>query len=597
MFSGILKTSWRNLSRDRTYNAINIIGLAAGLSSFIIILLYLNYELSYDKWNPHLGNVFRISLKSESGTLPQTPAPLAAFLAQNYSAAEAATSIQPADDYELMISTEQKKLYQKGVVIVDSLFMRVFPYKLIKGNANTALNQPNAAIISEELSQKLFGTTNPLGKTLKVHNSMEGIVTGVMQFPKTPSHINISLLLRNPYEKQDRFWENYSYHTYIILKSKISQPRIEDDINRLYYNERIKKDNIPFEHYKRSGEQTALFIDAVPDIHNFPKYGSSNFTTVSILLGLAMLLLLAGAINFSNLAIAKSIKRAKEVGVRKTLGSGTVQLIVQFMFETALQCVISLCISIVIVYLALPYLNRSFGIDLRFWKYDTTASLVAQIILCLSVVILISGLYPSFFLSRFNPNKVLKGDFSTGKTGKVFRNSLIVVQFMVSAFFIVATLVISTQMNYMKNKDKGFTDTQVLRIEAMQNTREGRFDGARNTLLSLPGVAYVAKSTNVPGDRNFGDTSTISFKYSGKEYRMSSVKISTDYFNALEVSLVKGRLFSSNYADQHTRTAIINETAAKNLNMPNSLGQTIYFPDCDTVPVQIVGIVKDFNVG
>ena len=596
MLKNYFKTAWRSFSKSGAYSTINILGLAAGLSSFIIILLYLNNELSYDKWSPELKKVYEVSLQKEADISQGTPAPLASFLAQNYPAADAATSIMPSGDYETLLTADDKKIYQKGVVTVDSSFLKVFPYKLVKGDAATALNPPNAVILSEELSHKLFGNTDPTGKPIKIYNEIDGVVTGVMQLPKTPSHLNAQMLMRDPRAKQSMWWENYSYQTYIKLKQPVTEAKIEDGINRLYYNERLKnEEKMSFEIYKKSVQKQTLFTDAVPNIHNFPKHGSSNFTTVSVMLILAVLLLLAGAINFSNLTIAKSIGRAKEVGLRKVLGSDRKKLILQFMSETAFQCLVSLCIAIIVVYVALPYFNRSFNISLSFWQRDNSASLIAQIALCLLLVTLLSGLYPSLFRSRFNPVKVLKGDFSTGSKARLFRNSLIVVQFMVSAFFIIATLVISKQMHYMQNKDKGFSDAQVLRIQTTQKTRDTDFDAVRNTLLSIPGVTNVAKTTKVPGDKDL-DTSAINYKFAGKEYRMASVKISTDYFKTLQVALVKGRLFTGEYADQNTRTAVVNEAAVRKMNVTDPIGKTITFPYCDSVPVQIVGVVKDFNV-
>lgn len=595
MFRNYLITAWRNLSKSKIYSVINILGLAAGLSSFIIILLYLNYELSYDKWNPELRKVYKVLLRSEAEIKPTTPAPLASFLAQNYPGVEAATSMQPSGDFETLLTANDKRIYQKGLVIADSSFLKVFPNTLIEGDAATALNQPNAVILSEELSLKLFGNNNPIGKSLKAYNALDCIVTGVMMVPETPSHLNVQMIMRNPYEKDNNFWENYSYQTYIKLKRPVAESKIDDAINRLYYNQRVKKDGISFEYYEKEVQKQALFTNAVPDIHNFPKHGSGHFTTVSVLLILAVLLLVAGAINFSNLTIAKSIGRAKEVGLRKVLGSGRKQLILQFILETAFQCLMSFCIALVVVYVALPYLNRSFDISLSFRQHVNAVPLAAQIVSCLLVVTLLSGLYPSVFLSRFNAVKVLKGDYSTGTKGRLLRNSLIVVQFMVSSFFIIATLIISVQMRYMQNKDKGFSDTQVLRIQTTQKTRDKDFDVVKTVLLSIPGVTHVTKTTTVPGDKE-ADSSTVNFKYAAKEYRMASVKISTDYFTALQVGLVQGRLFTEEYADQNTRTAIINETAAKKMSLPNPIGKNISFPFCDSVPVQIVGGVEDFNV-
>lgn len=595
MIKNYFKSALRNLLKNKIFNIINITGLSVGLASFIIILLYLNYELSYDKWDPSLKKVYKISIRTDEDINPLTPAPLASFLLQKYPDAEAATSIQPAGDFEVLLANGDKKIYQKGLVTVDSLFLKVFPYKLMIGNHATALNQPNAVILSEEVSHKLFENDNAIGKTVKIFNAFDGVITGVMEKPTGPSQLNAQLLMRDPNEKQNMFWQNYSYDTYLKLKHQVSEAKMENDINKIFYNDQLKRDNQSFEEYKKAGQKTALFSDAVQNLHNFPKYGRSNFKIISILLILAVLLLLAGAINFSNLSIAASINRAKEVGVRKVLGSGRKQLIWQFMSEIGLQCIISLCFAILIVSIALPYLNNSFNLSLNFSQMNRGASIILQIAICLITVTILSGLYPSIFLSGFNTTKVLKGDYSSGKKGMGFRNSLIVIQFIVATFFISGTLIISRQMHYMQNKNKGFSGTQVLRIQSTQKTRDANFQTTRNLLLSVPGVSYVSKTTKVPGDKGLIDTTTVNFKYNGNEYRMGSVKVSTDYFKTLKVDLIKGRFFDDNYADQNTRTAIINETAAKKLKINNSVGETISFPHCDSVPIRVVGIVNDFN--
>jgi putative ABC transport system permease protein len=289
------------------------------------------------------------------------------------------------------------------------------------------------------------------------------------------------------------------------------------------------------------------------------------------------------------------MSRAKEVGVRKVLGSGRRQLIFQFMVETATYCMLSLCLAVLIVYATLPYINGQFNLALSFGQQGNAIFIIAQIVVCLLFVTLLSGLYPALLLSRFNAAKVLKGNYVNGKQGMLLRNSLIILQFMLSAFFIIAILVINSQMQYMQSTDKGFSGSQVMRIQAAQNTRDADFDMMRNTLLAIPGISNVAKTTNVPGDKEV-DTATSNFKFQGKEFRLSSVKISTDFFKTLKVGLVKGRLFTDEYADQHTRTAIINETAAKKINIADPIGKFISFPYCDSVPIQIIGVVKDFNM-
>jgi putative ABC transport system permease protein len=595
MIKNYFKTAWRNLAKNKAYSAINIIGLAIGLTSFIVILLYLNYELSYDTWNSSLKKVYKISEQTDKEILTETSAPLAEFLHLNMPDIEAATAIQPAGEFEYLLSVGDKKIYQKGGVTADSSFFKVFPYKMVKGSIATALDKPNAIVISQELSEKLFGNNNPIGKTIKLFGRFENEVTAVMQKPDKPSHLTVEFVYRSSFEKENKFWDNHSYNTYAKTKQSISVEELEDKVNRIFYDKQLKKDDQSLDAFRKAGHTAGLFADPVPKLHNFPKHGSSNFTTVSVLLALAVLLLIAGAINFSNLSVAASIRRAKEVGVRKVLGSSRRQLLWQFMGEIALQCFISLFLAIFLVNAVLPYFNNEFNINLSFFQSKNVLSVTLQIALCLLIIVILSALYPSLFLSYFNATKVLKGDYSRGAKGMRFRNALIVAQFTVAAFFIIGTLVISRQMHFMRTKDKGFSGEQVMRLQASQKTRDKDFDMVRNTLLAISGVAYVSKTTTVPGDA-FSDTGTISFKYSGEEYRMNSVKVSTDYFKTLNIDLVKGRLFDDSYRDQNTRTAIINEGAAKKLNLQNPLGAIINFPYCDSVPVQIVGVVKDFNV-
>ncbi len=597
MLKNYFKVAWRNLLKSKVFSTVNIIGLAAGLASFVIILLYLNNELSYDKWNPELKKVYRVSVYENGDYLPQSYAPLARFLADNDPEVESATAMQGGMDFDVLMDANNKKIFQKGFISVDSLFLKVFPYKIIRGDAKTALNKPDATVITEELAHKLFGDKDPIGQTIKIFNAVTGTITAVMQEPKTPAHFGAQVLMRMPYEKQNMHWGNRSFQTYIKLKHPANQTKLEDAINSFYYNERLKKGNKSYETYKKAGPKTYLFTDAVGEIHNFPKHGESNFKTVSILLILAVLLLLAGTINFSNLAVAKAIGRAKEVGIRKVLGSDRKQLVFQFMSETALQCAISLGIAVFIVYFSLRYINQSFGLNLSFWQQENPASIIIQIAICLLVVVLLSGLYPSLIVSKFNTAKVLKGNYTSGNKGTFFRNSLIIVQFMVASFFVIAVLIIKSQMNYMTTKDKGFSAEQVMRIQAPQKIREQGFETVRNTLLSVAGVQLVAKSTSVPGDsKMLADTSTFDFKFNGESFRLASVKISTDYFKTIKTALKNGRLFDESFADQNTRSAIINETAFKKLNDPQLIGKNIAFNGCDSVPVKVVGVVKDFNV-
>ena len=598
MLRNYFKIAWRNIIRMKGYSAVNIAGLAIALTGFIMILLYLNHELSYDTWDSSLNRVFKVSVRSDEDIFQETPAPLAAFLKEHASEVEAATAIQPSGDYPVLLDAGNKKLYQSGGVAADSAFLTVFPYRIIEGDAATALQKPNAIIISSGLSKKLFGDTDPIGQRIKIFDAFENEVTAVMAEPDKPSQLDVQFIWRTQTRPKEMHWGNYSFDTYVKTRQKISVDKLEGDLNQIYFNARLKGTYSSVAAFRKAGHQAGLFLDPFQDLHNFPRYGASDFGRVAVLFLLAGLLLLSGCINFSNLSVAASIRRAKEVGVRKVLGSGRGQLFWQFMTETAILCFISLCVALLMVQLLLPYFNRPFHMNLDFFHAGNLGSMTLQIAICLAGVIFISGLYPGLILARYNTASVLKGDYSRGQKGKVFRNAFIIVQFCVSAFFMIGVLVINRQMHYMRTKDKGFSGARVMRLTATQKTRDQDFERAKHALLSVPGVQYVSKTTTVPGDATLGaiDTVTYSFKLGAGQYRMASVKVDEDYFKMLGVRLLSGRLFNNGYADRNTRSAVVNESAAKKMGIQNPVGTFIHFPYCDSIPVQIVGVVENFNV-
>ncbi len=596
MFKNYIKIAWRNLRNNKWYNAINITGLGIGLASFILVLLFLNYELSYDKWNPELKKIYKLGLEDKNGIAwnGATPEPLGRLIAAKYSSAEAATRISGAGEYEILVAANDKKIYQKGITEVDSLFFKVFPYQLSSGNIHTVLNAPNAAVITEAVKEKLFGHEDPVGKRIKLYGRLEVVVNGVIQSPDQPSALNMQILFRSPHEKSNNHWQNFSYQTFIKVKKAVTAQQLERDINSIYYNDQLKDGNLTYQQYLEKDNKTLVFSEELSALHNFPKNGGSNFKTIVVLLVLAFLLLIAGAVNFSNLSIAASVKRAKEVGVRKVLGGSRKQLFRQFMGEAILSCCISLGIAVLLVIALMPWFKQEFNIEFSIWG-SNISYFILQIALCIVTVILLSGLYPSVFLSRFNTSKILKGNYSQGKSGLKLRNSLLILQFTLSAFFVFAVIVITSQVYYMQTKDKGFSGDQIVRIEAQQGTREEGFDKTRAALLSIPGVELVSKTTLVPGDAEV-DTILNDYTFNGQTIKMTTVKVSADYFKTIGTPVLKGRDFNDSYADQNTRSIILNETAAQLWGDQKAIGSFVGMPYCDSVKAQIVGITKDINV-
>ncbi|WP_177192388.1 ABC transporter permease [Chitinophaga arvensicola] len=583
--------------RNKFTAMVNIGGLAVSLASFLIILLYLNFELSYDRWDPSLKNVYRVSQQTENNYANNpAPAPLAPLLADHLPEVKAYTRIIPSGNHELLISYNNTKIYQKDILMADSGFLDVFPYKLLAGNATNAFREPSSALITREVSEKLFGKTDPIGKIIKVYNQLPFTVTGIIAAPATPSHISAAIILRDPFMAQNSGWSNISYISYIRLREPVTNASLEEKINRTFYDHHLKTGTESYEAYVKAGHAPSLMTDVVPDIHNHPRFGNSPFKTTLILFGLAGLLLLSGALNSSNLSLVKTLKRSREAGVRKVMGSSRTQILLQFMLEVSIQCGISLLLALGLSLLLLPLFNQVFGLSLSFsfsgQLYSYT--MIAQCAAALIAIILISGLYPAIVFARQGAVNVMKGHFSTGTTGKRFSHSLIVAQFTVSVFFIVSVLVMAHQMNFMKHRDIGFNPAQVLQIEAMQPTRENNFEQTRAKLLRIPGVQLVSKTTAVPGSEV--DTSFHTFHYAGSSRMFSSVRVSTDFFATLGISVLTGRMFSDAHPEDQNNTAVINESAAKSLGVNDPVGSQISYASCDSVPYQIVGVVKDFQV-
>lgn len=588
MLRSFLKIALRQLWKNRVYTFVSMLGLAVSLASFMIILLYFNYELSYDTWHQQLKRVQRISIISPenglAGTL--TPAPLAPMLQQSDAGITAYTRVQLYQE-ESLITANDKRMYQHGIAFVDSGFLRVFPYTLVAGNAATALLNPASVVISEDLRDKLFGHKDPIGKTLMLNNYLNCIVTGVMRLPATPSHLNMEAIVSNPWMKENTSWNNFSFTTYLLTDAETDNI-LDEKITSIYQTQAGNAaDN--------RSSLGKLITDRTSDIHNFPKQGESNFKTALTLLVLSVLLLISGIINFINLSLARSFNRLKEVGIRKALGSDRKQLISQFLFEIALQCTISLLLAMGLIYVLLPVFNQTYDLSLSFWKAGQSYQFLFQLLLAFLLTIFLTGFYPAFLFSKQEAVKVLKGSLSENPKGIRFSNSLIVVQHLVSVFFIVCVIVMSMQLHYMTSKDIGLNPSQVISLKATQKTREKDFDHVRTLLLRIPGVEYVSKSTAVPGSAEV-DTSSWMLKYGGKIHPMTSVRVSTDYFKTLNIRLREGRLFDEAHPEDKESTVILNEAAAQQLGGKDLVGSLLRFPDCDDLPYKIIGVVNNFHV-
>ncbi|RFS19679.1 ABC transporter permease [Chitinophaga silvatica] len=586
---------FRGLKQHKFINLVKIGGLAVSLTSFLIILLYLNNELSYDQWHPTLKNVYRVSEQTSANhTDNPAPAALASFLQEHIPGITAYTHLQQTGDFELLFGTETTKIYQKEVVMADSGLLDVFPYQLLAGDPHTAFKNPGSALITPELSEKLFGKQDPVGKVFKLYNQLPFTVTGVLAPLSTPSHIRATAILMDPAPYNMRnSWGNISYMTYVRLSHPTGIAKLEDQINRVYYDHHLKQDNKTYEAVVNSGHAPGLFAEEVKDIHNFPRLDKSSFKTTLILFVLAVLLLISGALNAGNLSLVKAMRRGREIGVRKVLGANKLQIVKQFLLETGVHTLISLVLAGLLLILVLPWFNKAFGLSLSIIHAPFIVTLIAQVLGAVLVIIMISGIYPAWMFARQTAMSVLKQKLKITGKGLQFSNSLLVVQFSVSMFFIVAALIMLQQMSYMKNRDIGFTPEQVVQIQVRQQTWDNNFSNVRTKLLEVPGVTNVSKTTAVPG--GYIDTTYTSFTHNGRVVSLTSVRVSTDIFKTLSIPVKDGRWFDDEHPEDLDNTAIINESAAKLLGGEGIIGSNIRYKDCDSVPYKIVGVVKDFQ--
>lgn len=599
MFKLNLKIAWRNLLKYKIYTAVNIIGLALGLVGFIFIVLFINHEKSYDTWSPELKNVYQLQEYSDyyssdykSHWLSEIDLRLSK-VAEKVPSVEAVTHIDIA--YREVGVTIPGKLafLQKGFRRADSLFFKVFPFEFKYGNPEEALQMPNSVVLKESLALKYFGNINPIGKKINLAggywNKEEDLytVTGVVRETITPSTIDFEGI---KYDGGNMFSGEFGSPSEIY--AKISPLANIEQLNKILLKEYLpvkdqylKREQKSLAMAIQSGNTPILKFTALESVHQEPLNGESWQTSLKPITFLSILLLLVSIINFINLSTSQATSRAKEVGIKKVIGAYRKTLAIQFLTETFLQCLVAMFAALLCVEILLPVLNEFFALHLALFNTNSFISLLPQLLVLVICVSLLTGIYPSIFLSGYQPNQVLKGNFAHGKQGGLVRKGLVAIQFVVSISFIIGILIVNYQLKFLKERDNGFTATGLINIKA-----DLRYEDFYQQLQRIDGVKYVGYSSGVIGDKM---SDLQNFKYKNSFKSLYPFGLSMDGLQALDIRLVKGRLFSKDKIRDTIDNAIINESAEK-LYGENMVGKTIYAHD--TVAVNIIGVVKDFQI-
>jgi putative ABC transport system permease protein len=616
MIKNYFKIAWRNLTKNKTFSIINIAGLASGLACFILVALYVADELSYDKYNEKASRIYRVNSDIVFGGnkmhMAVSPDPMGATLKKDYPQVEEYVRFFDAGGIKRM-KKGNEYMRETNTVYADSTLFSVFTLPAVAGNTKTALNEPNTVVITETIANKYFGTSNAIGKTIETGNDKNDMyrVTAVIKDIPTNSHFNFDFIFSM--KNVEYGWGNFlsnNFQTYILLKEGTNYKTFEknlDVIINTYVLAQAKQvmQVSSMEEFKKAGNKLEYSLMPLTDIHlHSDRSGemgvNSSIQYVYIFSAVALFVLLLACINFMNLSTARSTGRAKEVGIRKVLGTEKQSLIGQFLTESTLMAFISLLLAVAIVWLCMAYFNQLSGKQLAI--QDLLQPKYTFFLLLLPVAVgLLSGIYPAFFLSSFNPVTVLKGKFGSGFKKSNLRNVLVVFQFATSIILIAATIIVYRQLNYIQTKNLGFNREQVLVVRgtmALGNNKDvfkeeiTKLSGVKNTTYA----GYLPVSNSSRTDNSFSKEAVMDSK---NALSMQVWDIDDTYINCMGMEMIKGRNFSKDFISDSSGI-IINETAAKVLGFDNPVGKKLYssFNIAEGVKpaiYTILGVVKNFH--
>lgn len=599
MFKLNLKIAWRNLYKNKSYTAINIGGLALGLAGFIFILLYVNYEKSYNTWDKELEKVYQVqeldlfSLKEgKAEWWGESDARLLEIMKVSLPNVMAVTHLYEMQNDQSLVIDNRPTLID-NVCKTDSAFFSVFPYRFIYGDPLTALKSPNNMVITEDFAKKHFGNVDPRGKAVKVVSQArigrvtDYTITGVIARPLSPGIFNFSVLLStSPVKFSDQFLQFTP--TYVKFSGKQNEQNVNVALQKIYEPFRasmIKKWKKSPSEFTSNGLKPAVRLKSFYSLHQEPLQRENWFTLLKPIILLSALLLLISVINFINMFTAQAVSRAKEVGIRKVTGASKVSLVKQFLLETALQCICALIAGIILLELFLPYLNQQFNLSLSITNSFNIGLVILQLIGLVIFITLLAGIYPAIVLSSYNPHQVLKGNFAQGTKGAKLRIALVGVQFILAVGFLIGIMIISSQIKYMESRDPGFDPNAVVYVnEPMDMPFADR-------VRKIDGVKYVGDN-NGNIRRNVDLTAT--YKYNGITKELATVFVDFQGLQVVGAKLLKGRFFDSAYKQDTASTIIINQSLEK-LYGGDMLGKFISYKS-DSVHVQVVGVIKDIQV-
>lgn len=603
--------AWRNLLRNKTLFSINIIGLAMGIATCLIIMLFVADELSFDRYNEKAEQIVRVVLKGKvNGEVIKeavTPAPVGPALKSELPEILEATRIRTGGHPKI---TYGDNTFKTGkFAFVDPNFFQVFTLPFLQGDVTTALLEPNTIVITKEQAQKYFGNEDPLNKLLTHKDSgVQYKVTGILEKVPANSHFHFDFFasMTGVSDAKENDWMSSNYFNYVVLDKRADYREVEGKLPAIvekYMGPQISQMGMTFEKFTENGNEIGLFLQPLTDIHLYSDFSSSSeleaggdVKTVYIFAAVAVFMLLIACMNFMNLSTAGATKRNKEIGVKKILGSRRGHLIQQFLLESFISTAVSMILAAALVTVALPVFNHLSGKNLQTGLLLSPAVLATLLLLTI-VVTLLAGIYPAFFLSSFKPIVALKNKIASGGSNKGIRSGLVVFQFVISAGLILAIIIVSQQMSFIQNKSVGYDRDQllVLRESYLLGNNENAF---MNDLASDPRIESITRSAFVPAGPTDQNMTGVYPGQQQEEVRRTIIyNIDANYIATMGMQLVAGRNFSETPRLDSSHV-IINETAVKVFGLGDQpLGQTLTanVGKDGKRSLTVIGVIKDFH--
>jgi putative ABC transport system permease protein len=594
MLRNYIKIAFRNLFRHKAYSFINIFGLSIGMACSILILLWVEHEISYDKFHEKAPHLYRITAELDDMDIKAAVTPAPVGPAYQKEIPEMKSIVRISTQGNTLFQVDDRMFEEKRVWFADSNFFQMFSFRFKQGDMRTALNKPESVVITESIAKKYFGTVDVLGKVIRKNHAEDFEVTGVLEDLPVNSHLQfdfvhpMSFLARTNNDLKNNVWDNFSFYTYIELDHNTKAT--PEGLLAL----ETKFDEIYGKHEKNL--KVGFHLQPITSIHLHSNYlaelaGNGNVQYVYIFIVVGIFILAVACINFMNLATARSARRAKEVGLRKVAGAVRFQLIRQFLAESSVIAFISLGVAIILVSASLPAFNNLAGKQLAF--DFLSPKLLLSIVGITLLTGMLAGSYPALFLSGFIPAKVLKGNIKAGAGSSLFRNTMVVIQFSVSMMLLIGTAVIYNQLQFIRDKNLGF-DKENLIYAQMTGELWKKYETLRTTLEQN---SLTAKSTIVSDLPTNLVNGTVGVEWEGKDPDsqplFSNLHVDEHFLDVFGVTLLAGRGFSKEFKAD-TVNMIMNERALKTMNMDvaTAVGKPVTMWGQKGT---IIGVVKDFN--